>query len=147
MKTSRTMLSVALAFVAVACGPAEGETLDAFQMSAGDCFDDVALGTEEVADVPAVPCAQPHDNEVFATFDVTDGAFPGDERLYEMADQGCLDRFQGAIGAPYEQSVLVFTTLIPSERSWNERNDREVVCVAYHMQLEKLTGSVLASGM
>lgn len=146
MKTPRTMLVVALA-LPVACAPADGETLDAFQMSAGDCFDDVALGSEEVADVPAVSCAQPHDNEVFATFDVPDGDFPGDERLYELADQGCLDRFQDAIGAPYEQSVLVFTTLIPSERSWNERNDREVVCVAYHMQLEKLTSSVLASGM
>lgn len=36
---------------------------------------------------------------------------------------------------------------MPSKQSWGQRKDREVVCVAYHMELEKLTGSVLGSGM
>jgi hypothetical protein len=115
-------------------------------MRAGDCFDDATFGSE-VAEVPAVPCAQAHDNEVYATFDVPGDAFPGQDQLDELAEQGCLDRFAAAIGAPYEESVLVFTTLIPSENSWNRRDDREVICVAYHMELEKLTGSVLGSGM
>lgn len=145
---------LALTLVAVGCGPERDESgaiqsagsLDAFEMRAGDCFDDSTLGSE-VAEVPAVPCAQPHDNEVYATFDVPGDAFPGEDLLDELAEQGCLDRFAAAIGASYEESVLVFTTLIPSEESWNRRDDREVICVAYHMELEKLTGSVLGSGM
>ena len=58
-----------------------------------------------------------------------------------------MERFEAAIGASYEESVLVIWRLIPTEGSWNLRNDREVLCAAYHMDLEKLTGTVLGSGM
>ena len=120
--------------------------LDAFQMQVGDCFDDVLGAASEISEVPGVPCADPHDNEVYAVFDVTDATWPGDDLITALADQGCFERFEAAIGATYEESVLVFTTLTPSETSWNQVDDREVVCIAYHMELEKLTGSVLGSG-
>jgi len=58
-----------------------------------------------------------------------------------------MERFEAAIGASYEESVLVIWRLIPTEGSWNLRKDREVLCAAYHMDLEKLTGTVLGSGM
>lgn len=157
MKTKRTGWTVFAALVlAAGCGDARRDgsgaietagALDAFEMRPGDCFDDSFFDAGEVSDLPGVPCGQPHDNEVYATFDVVGDEYPGQDRIDELADQGCLDRFAAAIGAPYEESVLVFTTLTPSEGSWSERNDREVVCVAYHMELEKLTGSVLGSGM
>ena len=61
----------------VAVGPDltfNGGNVDAFQMRVGDCFDDTAeLGMDEAGEVsslPGVPCADPHDNEVFAVFDV-----------------------------------------------------------------------------
>ena len=65
----------------------------------------------------------------------------------ELADLGCLERFEKYVGATYEESELAITHLVPSEASWTQINDREVVCVAYHMELEKLTGSVRDSGM
>jgi hypothetical protein len=37
---------------------------------------------------------------------------------------------RAAIGATYDESVLVVTTLFPTEASWDRRKDREVVCVA-----------------
>ncbi len=119
--------------------------VDAFEVQVGDCFDDAAFNGE-VSEVPGVPCAEPHDNEVYATFDVTTDSWPGDEAIEEIATDGCYERFQAAIGESYEDSEIDFTTIYPSSGSWKERSDREVICVAYQMELEKLTGSVLGSG-
>ena len=123
-----------------------GGNVDAFTMRVGDCFDDTAaLGSEvggEVSSLPAVPCADPHDNEVYAIFDVSFDAFPGDEAMGEAAFAQCLERFEGFVGSTYEESVLDITALYPSDRSWSVQNDREVVCAVYDMNLNKLTGSV-----
>jgi hypothetical protein len=153
----RTLCAVALITSAgLACSPAErgdsgaietAGSLDAFAMRVGDCFDDRTLGADEVSDVPGVPCTTAHDNEVFAVFDVALDKWPGSDRVNEIGDEECLERFDAAIGAEYEESVLYITTLTPSQGSWDQMSDREVICIAYHMELEKLTGSVLGSGM
>ena len=57
-----------------------------------------------------------------------------------------MERFPGAVGRSYEESEIALTTIYPSEGSWNGRDDREVICVGFHMDLEKLTGSILHSG-
>ncbi|MDH5761070.1 MAG: septum formation family protein [Gemmatimonadota bacterium] len=114
-------------------------------MRVGDCFDDQS-GTV-VNDVPGVPCNEPHDNEVYAAFDVQMSEWPGEDVVTEMAENGCLDRFEEVVGIPYEESVLIVSHLIPTEQSWKARKDREILCVAYHMDLEKLTRSVIGSGM
>jgi hypothetical protein len=122
---------------------AEG-SLDAFQMRVGDCFDDGSAFAEEnaeVGDVPGVPCSKPHDNEVYAVFDVSVATFPG-EQMADMAHEGCLERFESFVGRDYESSSLDIATLYPSRESWNEQNDREVVCAVYDIELAKLTGSV-----
>ena len=121
--------------------------IDAFAMRVGDCFDDSFFQSDEVSDVPGVPCAQPHDNEVYALFDIPGDAWPGGEQVETLADEGCFMRFEGAVGVSYEESILLYTTLYPTEDSWNRLDDREVICVAYHMEAEKLTGSVLGTGM
>lgn len=120
--------------------------VDAFEVRVGDCFDDGAFASSEVSEVPGVPCSEPHDNEVYATFDIS-GDWPGDERIEELSYEGCYDRFAAAIGKSYEESVIDYTTIYPSQGSWKQLDDREVVCVAYHMELEKLTGSIIGSGL
>jgi len=157
MSRNRTLYAASmLLLLNLACSPAErnaaGEiesagSVDAFAIRVGDCFDDQTSFSGEVSDVPGVPCDQPHDNEVYATFDLTMASWPGEEQANEVADAGCLERFEAAIGADYDDSVLMITTLVPSKGSWAQMGDREVVCSAYHMELEKLTGSVLSSGM
>ncbi len=121
-----------------------GGALDAFEVQVGDCFDDEAFENTEISELPAVPCSTPHDNEIYATFDIT-GEWPGEERVEELAYQGCFDRFAGAIGKGYEESEIDFTTLYPTVGSWKQRDDREVVCVGYHVDFEKLTGSIRGS--
>ena len=122
------------------------EAADPFELEVGDCFDDTAMGVNEVTEVPGLPCSTPHDNEVYALFDLPTGPFPGDDAIDAAAGQGCYDRFESAIGRPYEESELAFVSMYPTEASWNEIGDREVVCIAYHMEYSKLTGSVLGSG-
>ena len=157
MRRGRTFaLLIAAATLAGGCAPAErnddGEiavagSLDAFSLRVGDCYDDQMFSADEVSDVPGKPCDEPHDNEVFALFDLQESEYPGAERTLELADEGCLERFESYVGATYEESVLMITNLVPSKGSWQQINDREVICVAYHMELEKLTGSVRQSGL
>lgn len=159
----KTALLIMLTAPATACGsegsdvggslldfPRTESTLsqpaDPFAMEVGDCFDDTAMGTNEFSEIPEVPCSSPHDNEVYALFDLTSGAFPGDEQTEASAGRGCYERFAPAIGRAYLESVIDFIAMHPTEDSWNQINDREVVCFAYHMEYEKLTGSVLGSG-
>jgi len=124
----------------------EAGAVDAFEVRVGDCFDDTAFGAEQISEVPGVPCVDPHDNEVYALFDVQ-GEWPGDERIEELAYTGCHERFESAIGKSYEDSVIDYTVIYPSEGSWNEFDDREVICVGYHMEYDKLTGTIMSSGL
>ena len=154
----RSILGIAGAAVAAVIGITTaaqrndaGEITDAgsvgaFEVRIGDCFNDEAFENTEISEIPAVPCAEPHDNEVYAAFDIT-GEWPGTDRVEELAHEGCLERFAGAVGKSYEESVIDYTTIYPTEGSWNQRDDREVLCVGYHMEAEKLTGTIRASGL
>ena len=121
-----------------------------FALEPGTCFDDVteltAEGGGEVGEVPVVDCAEPHDNEVFATFDLEGDTFPGDEQVLAQADQGCLDRFEDYVGTPYADSRFVSSHLVPTARTWEVSDDREVVCFLYDLDMTKLEGSAKGSG-
>jgi hypothetical protein len=125
--------------------------IDAFDIRLGDCFnDDSSVGTDRVSEVyslDAVPCAEPHDNEVFAVFDLTLEAFPEGEAMTDIVGEECLQRFEPYVGRDYEASSLEITTMYPTYQSWNERGDREVGCILFDMDLSKLQGSMKGSGM
>lgn len=102
---------------------------DVFDLEVGDCFNDTAL--ESVSDVPAVPCDEEHDNEIYHLFDLEGGDYPGEETVSASADEGCRATFEAFVGLAYEESELDFGTLYPSEDTWADLGDREVVCLAY----------------
>ena len=117
-------------------------SVDAFQVRVGDCFDDgSAFEGDEVNSVAGVPCSKPHDNEVYAVFDVAEQSFPG-EALAGMVHEGCLERFEGFVGKDYDSSSLDIATMYPSRESWQQQNDREVICAVYDVEAKKLTGSM-----
>jgi len=145
------VVAAVIGFSAAAERNAAGEittagAVDAFEVRVGDCFDDEAFESSEISEIPGVPCAEPHDNEIYATFDIP-GEWPGTELVAELASEGCYERFAGAIGKDYEDSVIDFTTIYPSEGSWKQLRDREVICVGFHMEYEKLTGSIIGLGI
>ncbi len=125
-----------------------GGNVDAFTIRLGDCFDDTSTSSSgEVTSLPGVPCSEPHDNEVYAVFDVSFDSFPGDEAMSEHAFDACLARFQDFVGMAYESSTLDITTLYPSGQSWSVQGDREVICAVYDMEMGKLTGSAANSAI
>ena len=144
MKSIRILGALVLVAGLGACG--EGNV---FSLEPGTCFDDVdAFFDEEaegVADVPTVDCAQPHDNEVFATFDLSDGAFPGVDEVQSQADAGCIERFETYVGSDYASSRFVSTYLVPTPGTWDD-GDREVVCFLYDVDLAEIEGSAEGTG-
>lgn len=147
--------AIALALVITACGDdapardAAGSITDSgdvsvFSLQVGDCFNDDAGAGEVVTEVPVVPCSEPHDNEVFFEFSMTEAAFPGNQAAIESSGFRCLDAFEDFVGTPYVDSDLDLFPITPTAESWDE-GDRVVYCVLYALDLSKLTGSMQGS--
>ncbi|MDF2491979.1 MAG: hypothetical protein K0Q58_557, partial [Microbacterium sp.] len=81
--------------------------IDVFTLSIGDCLADTGA-EEEVFDVPVVPCAEPHDYEVYHDFSLPDAEWSEDD-VYAAAEDGCYNEFAGFVGLSYEESVLDFS--------------------------------------
>jgi|RhiMethySRZTD1v2_1073278.scaffolds.fasta_scaffold07013_10 Septum formation len=108
----------------------EGGQVSVFDLSEGDCWNNVPDAGEETETVDAVPCTEAHESEVFAVFDVDLGEeWPGLDAVTAEAETQCVQRFEGFVGLTYDQSALNLFYFNPIEESWNELNDREVVCV------------------
>ncbi len=104
--------AVIAASLAAACGGTSVSDLEV-----GDCIRD-AIPMGEVKTVQLVDCSEQHYARVLALFDVEeveDSEFPGLEELNSMAQERC----------PPETT----NTMLPTERSWNEAGDREVICL------------------
>lgn len=141
-RTSAALLAAgALTLVLAGCGPqaaerdaetgeiTEATEADVFSITVGDCINSADLGTE-VETVPTVPCDEPHDTEIFASTKLPDGEFPGDDAIMEMANEYCLPAFETFIGLDYDSSEIYYQPLTPSQLSWDEADDREVLCMA-----------------
>lgn len=130
-----------------ATGAIVGEgNLNAFQMRIGDCFDNSDAASDEVSELPGVPCSQPHDYETYAVFDLALDSYPSEDSMNELAYASCLERFDAFVGTDYESSVLEIITLYPTMTSW-QQDDREVVCALYDMNAQKLIGSTKGRGI
>ncbi|MGA5300549.1 DUF4190 domain-containing protein [Nucisporomicrobium flavum] len=76
--------------------------------------------------VPLVACGKPHKGEVYATFDLPRGPYPGEKAVEKQANDRCteeLDRY-----APDEADTLDVYYQYPDENSWFL--DRGVRCIA-----------------
>lgn len=105
----------------------ESGDADVFTIQVGDCMSESATG--EVQDVPVVPCDQPHESEVFHSYQVPGDTFPGD--FESIVQEQCFPAFQAFVGLAYEQSALDITWLEPTSESWTQQNDRELLCMIF----------------
>lgn len=96
------------------------------ELRVGDCLETPADGV--VTDLKAVPCTQPHDGEVFHSFDLPDGAFPGDEQVQTAGEEGCLERFEAFVGTAFDDSELGLLPLTPVQEGW-DAGDQGVLCI------------------
>ena len=107
----------------------------------GDCF---VAGADEIESVAAVPCADEHDSEVLAVFDLPDTAWPGANAVQAAAREGCLGRFEAATGFAYITSVAELTAYAPTHTSWAD--DRSVICVALSPDGGLIRGGLTRAG-
>ena len=125
------------------------ETVSVFDLEAGDCFDDPEATSGTLSDLPLIACDTPHENEVFAVFDLPGGAdapFPGASAVDTGANDGCQgERFTAYVGVPFAQSRFLVTTITPNRESWEQVDDREVVCVLFDPELQPLEESAEGS--
>lgn len=121
----------------------ETEGVDPNALQAGDCFNDPEPGAStQVTELEAVPCDEPHDNEVFHVFDLDDGEFPGADEVKELGLAGCEPELERYVGATAQEAGLAIVPVTPTEQSWNELDDRTVLCALYKADGSEITGSL-----
>lgn len=146
---ARSIAIAGLALVTMAgvaaCGDDDGDSV--FSIGVGQCFDDVQAGGT-ISDVPVVDCAEPHKNEVFEVADIgaSDAVYPGEDAVETAASEACLGAFDAYVGTTFAESTLDLNFLSPTESSWNEVGDREVICFLFVLDNSDLTGSVKGTG-
>jgi len=116
----------------------KGGSVTASDLKTGDCVNGIEVG--EVGSINAVPCAQPHEGEVFAVFSISGSSFPGESAVTDKAETGCQSRLAGYSQSAKDDESLEILFLQPSEASWR-LGDREITC-AIQDPTKKRTGSV-----
>lgn len=119
--------------------PAENDT---FALPVGTCLDELA--TTYITSDNVLDCAQPHNFEIFSSFLVDDGAFPGESVFEEQAYEKCDAAFAAFVGIPYADSTLDYTYLSPTKETWAQ-GDREILCMIFDPSVAQTTGSLAAS--
>jgi hypothetical protein len=118
--------------------------VEALEIQVADCFNDAGL--DAVEEVTVVPCTDPHDYEVFHVFELADGAYPGVDAIETSWIDGCLARFEAFVGTTFEASLLDISAIYPTEETWNELGDREVLCSVTAVDGSLRTSSARSSG-
>ncbi len=104
-------------------------TLEISRLAVGDCYD-VADDLEEVGEVTARPCAEPHEYELMYIGSMSGQAYPSDAQVGAWLEEHCLPAFDDYIGRAYEASRLDIAWFQPSESGW-EQGDRSMQCAVY----------------
>ena len=118
--------------------------LTAIDLRVGDCFDLKDPQAEQIGDVAARPCAQPHEFEMFFTGSMPEGTFPGQSVFEEFMNTNCMPAFSAYVGKRYEDSELDMYWLAPSVEGWAQ-GDRSVQCAVFHPRIHQLTESLKGS--
>jgi len=127
-----------------------------FDVKPGQCFVAPSDVKAQLSDLSRTSCQKPHTEESYAnvTYDAgtatgasaatSSSAFPGNDILSTFAQGACAQRYAGYVGVDYLDSSLFFTYLLPSARSWEQNDDRKIICFVTTTGA-KLTASVKGS--
>ena len=108
-----------------------------FRLRAGQC---VNSGPAGISSPTVVPCAQPHDAEVYARFAMAGHTWPGSAAIGAQARRGCTARLGGYLNPQLATTVLAESYVFPDQGAWNA-GERAVIC-EIRSTAGKLTGSV-----
>lgn len=121
-------LGVVVGGLLAGCGLLDEEVPTA---EVGECVtNDVETGGL-VSELDTVSCTETHKAELYDKFDLEGDSFPGAEEVNSQAQEGCQSAFEDYVGTPAGESEIFFTAVTPTEETWNEADDREVLCFAF----------------
>lgn len=99
------------------------------ELTIGDCvIDGAAPLSADLAELPTVPCSEPHDSELYAIVSAEDGSYPGVDDLVTQGQAKCQALFDDFIGLDFRSSLLDFHFYYPTPSSWVQ-GDRSIFCM------------------
>lgn len=112
----------------------ERSTVSIWDLRVGDCVVQnlEELYGEELQNIELVPCSDEHRYEVYDSFDLPDGPFPGQDEADEAAGLGCDERFEDYVGISVWDSQYEVLFFNPTRETWEQMDDREVLCLAHN---------------
>lgn len=116
--------------------------LNVDKIELGDCVN--LPDAEEFNQVHAVPCAEPHDAQVYWLRQLPPGDYPGLDELDSMAETQCDAAFASLPQAIVDDLDYGYTWFTPTESGWRG-GDRVLNCLAGRVDGTTTTGSLLAS--
>lgn len=107
----------------------ESGDVSVFDLQPGDCIVLDESLESAVETLPARPCDEEHNAEVYALVEMDDiDTYPGERELSLRAERECLAQFADYVGVDVADSTLFPTTLIPGIQGWQNDQDRTAVC-------------------
>lgn len=100
--------------------------LNVFSLAVGDCFDN-PTSQQDIASVSAVPCSQPHNAQVFATFDLPGGDSNYPSNLTQLASNGCNAK-QDRLNQALVTDSMSIRFIYPVLHAW-QSGERTVNCL------------------
>jgi len=136
-----------LALLVSGCSDDGGDSgtpvLDLSETGPGTCLDVPDQLGETVTKLPVIDCAKEHTHEIYAVVPYDDSdVFPGDEALNAFAERSCVGAFEPYVEISVFDSSLLMTWLVPTLSSWNDEDDKDVLCVLADFQAAPLKGSM-----
>ena len=103
----------------------------------GDCYS--ALGTDDVDSLSELPCAQPHENEVFYVYTMNPGPYPSDQQLDRVAEDTCSAHLGDYVG---ETAIdgFDFDYILPTQAGW-DFGRRSILCSLHRLDGTRITGT------
>ncbi|MEQ1700210.1 MAG: septum formation family protein [Ilumatobacteraceae bacterium] len=143
----RAALAAATIAVAALLGACSGDdgapVLDLADKGEGTCLVAAADLGPEVTNIPTIDCAKEHTHELYAVVPYEESdVFPGLAALDTFAERECIARFEPYVGVSAFDSSLSFSWLVPTLASWNNNDDRDILCVVGLFDGNTLTESV-----
>ena len=123
-----------------------GEVVDsgsvsAFEIKVGDCLTDTfGAGDSTFSETNAVPCNEPHAFEAYHSEYLSGDNFPAD--INTLADDICYYAFPDFVGVTVEETDLSYSSLLPTQNSWDQKSDREVTCLVGMYDGSEVTGTL-----
>jgi hypothetical protein len=140
----------ALTLTACSNSRTSGVKVSVFNVKVGECFKAPTEVQAQLSKLSRVPCDREHDREIYSLVDYkapsgnTSDVYPGADLLNTYSKGICAQEYKPYVGVDYLDSSLFFTYLYPSARSWEQDDDRSIICFVRSTGAP-LTGTVKGS--